>query len=244
MTKNRSIRILVADDHALMRRGIRGLLQDQPGWRVVAEAGSGKEAVDQASRLKPDVAILDVTMPGLDGLEATRRLREAAPGTKILILTMHESRQMVRRLFQAGANGYVLKSDFPRSLVTAVKEVSHDKRFLSDRVAEIVLDGFLDLPDASPEFPLPQRSQRKPTHRETEIIRLLVAGKTHKEIAVELSMAVRTVETHRARIMWKLGLNSFADLVQYAIGHGHIRVDPVDGNTRNPEDALELKETP
>jgi DNA-binding NarL/FixJ family response regulator len=124
------LRILVADDHALFRRGIRALLHDQRGWRVVGEAGSGREAVDQAQRLKPDVAILDVTMPDLDGLEATRQLRQTAPDTKVLILTMHESKQMLRRVLEAGASGYVLKSDFPHSLVEAVKNVSRGEAFL------------------------------------------------------------------------------------------------------------------
>jgi DNA-binding NarL/FixJ family response regulator len=220
--QTQELRILVADDHALVRRGIRELLHDQRGWRVVGEAGSGREAVDQAKRLKPDVAILDVTMPELDGLEATRQLRQAAPDTKVLILTMHESKQMVRRVLQAGARGYVLKTDFPRSLVTAVKNVSRDKRFFSAKVAEIVLHGFLESPDTPREIPATEPSERKPTQRESQIICLLVAGKTNKEIAVELGMAVRTVETHRAKIMLKLGLNSLPQLVQYAVRNGLI----------------------
>jgi DNA-binding NarL/FixJ family response regulator len=221
MTKDtEELRILVADDHALMRRGIRTLLDDQRGWTVVAEARNGREAVDQAKRLKPDIAILDVTMPELDGLEATRQLRETVPNTKVLILTMHESRQMVRRLLEAGASGYVLKSDFPRSLVDALRSVSRDKRFLSSKVNEIVLNGFLGVPDGSDEIPAAEWLERKPTQRETQIIRLLGAGKSHKEIAAELGIAVRTVETHRAKIMLKLGLNSAPQLVQYALRNG------------------------
>lgn len=219
------LRILVADDHALMRRGIRGLLDDQPGWIVVGEAGTGREAIEQAKRLKPDVAVLDVTMPELDGIEATRQLREAAPDTKILILTMHESRQMVRRLLEAGASGYVLKSDFPRSLVNAVRSVSRDKRFLSSRVAEIVLHGFLEAGDLAREVPAAELAERKLTQREQQIVRLLGAGKSHKQTAAELGMAVRTVETHRAKIMLKLGLNSMPQLVQYALRNGLIAPD-------------------
>jgi DNA-binding NarL/FixJ family response regulator len=217
---NEQLRILVADDHGLMRRGVRGLLDEQRGWTVVAEAANGREAVEQAKRLKPDVAVLDVTMPELDGLEATRQLREATPNTKVLILTMHESKQMVRRLFEAGASGYVLKSDFPRSLVEAVRNVSRDKRFLSSKAAEIVLNGFLEAPDAPLESPPTKLSERKPTQRERQIIRLLGAGKSHKEIAAELGMAVRTVETHRAKIMLKLGLNTLPQLIQYAMRNG------------------------
>jgi DNA-binding NarL/FixJ family response regulator len=223
MTKDTEpLRILVADDHALMRRGIRSLLDEQRGWTVIAEAANGREAVDQAKKLKPDVAVLDVTMPELDGLEATRQIREASPDTKVLILTLHDSAQMVRRLLEAGASGYVLKSDFPRSLVEAVRNVSRDKRFLSSKVAEIVLNGFLDVPGMSDEIPPAALSERKPTQRELQIIRLLAAGKSHKEIAGELGMSVRTVETHRARIVLKLGLNSLPQLVHYAVRNGLI----------------------
>lgn len=170
-TQTQELRILIADDHALFRRGVRGLLQDQPGWTVVGEAGSGQEAVDQAQKLKPDVAILDVTMPDLDGLEATRQLRQAAPDTKILILTMHESKQMLRRVLEAGASGYVLKSDFPRSLVEAVKNVSRDKRFFSAKVTEIVFDGFLEASDA----PRKPRQQNYPSANQPNVRRRLSA---------------------------------------------------------------------
>jgi DNA-binding NarL/FixJ family response regulator len=223
MSKNiEKLRILVADDHALMRRGIRAMLDTERGWTVVGEAGTGIEAVEQAKRLKPDVAVLDVTMPELDGIEATRQIREAAPDTKVLILTMHESRQMVRRLLEAGASGYVLKSDFPHSLVKAVRSVSRDKRFLSSKVAEIVLNGFLEGAEVASEFPAAEGSERKLTPRERQITRLLGAGKSHKQTAAELGMAVRTVETHRAKIMLKLGLNSLSQLVQYALRNGLI----------------------
>jgi DNA-binding NarL/FixJ family response regulator len=220
--RTRQLRILVADDHALIRRGIRGMLQDQRGWRVVGEAGNGREAVEQATRLKPDVAILDVTMPELDGLEATLQLQQASPDTKVLILTMHESKQMVRRVLEAGASGYVLKSDFPRTLVEAVKNLSREKPFLSAKVGEIVLNGFLDAADPRSEVPQTELSARKPTKRESEIICLLATGKANKEIAAELGMAVRTVETHRAKIMLKLGLHSLPQLVQYAVHNGLI----------------------
>lgn len=227
MTKDSSqLRILIADDHALFRRGVRGLLEDQRGWTVVGEAGDGQQAVEQAKKLKPDVAILDVTMPELDGLEATRQLRQESPDTKVLILTMHESKQMVRRVLEAGASGYVLKSDFPRALIEAVKSVSRDKTFFSSKVTEIVFNGFLQATGAGdknlqPNLPA-EPSERKLTERELQIVRLLAAGKAHKEIAVELGMAVRTVETHRGRIMLKLGLNSLPQLVQYAIRNGLI----------------------
>jgi DNA-binding NarL/FixJ family response regulator len=211
-TKN--LRILVADDHELVRRGIRGLLRARRGWIVVGEARDGREAVEKANKLKPDVAILDISMPALDGLQATRQIRGAAPATEVVVLTMHESDQMVRRVLDAGALGYVLKSDLAAHLVKAVKAVSAGKLFLTPRVSDIVLKGFLktaDLPDPT------GHSQARPTPREVEIIRLLAEGKANKNIAAELGITIRTVETHRAKIMFKLGLHSLTELIHYAI---------------------------
>ena len=221
MKKIAELKILVADDHALMRRGIRDS-HDQDSWKVVGEAASGREAVDQAKKLKPDVAIVDVTMPELDGLETTRLLRQEVPDIKVLILTMHESTRMVRRVFEAGADGYVLKSDFPRSLVNGVKAVSQGKRFYSPNLAEIVVKAFLEEPQAPPEVPMAGFDERTPTARELQIIRLLAAGKANKEIAQELELSVRTVETHRAKIMLKLGLKALPGLVRYAVRNGLI----------------------
>jgi DNA-binding NarL/FixJ family response regulator len=212
----KSLRILVADDHELVRRGIRELLRARRGWKVVAEAVNGREAVEKASELKPDVAILDISMPDLDGLQATRQIREAARGTSVVVLTMHESDQMVRRILDAGALGYVLKSDLAKHLVKAVKNVSAGKLFLTPRVSDIVLKGFLKTGNqASPR----ENSRPRPTPREVEIIRLLAEGKANKEIAAELGITTRTVETHRARIMLKLGLHSLTELIHYAIRH-------------------------
>jgi len=217
MTKGtRSLRILVADDHELVRRGIRGLLRARRGWTVVGEAVNGQEAVEKANRLKPDVAILDISMPDLDGLQATRRIREAAPTTEVVVLTMHESDQMVRRVLEAGARGYVLKSDLATHLVNAVKHVSAGKLFLTPRVSEIVVRGFLKTGN---ESDLTEHSQARPTPREVEIIRLLAEGRANKEIAAKLGITIRTVETHRAKIMLKLGLHSIAELIHYAIRH-------------------------
>src|SRR6267154_655140 len=137
------LRILVADDHELVRRGIRGQLRARRGWIIVGEAMNGREAVEKASKLKPDVAIVDISMPDLDGLQATRQIREAAPSTEVVVLTMHESDQMVRRVLEAGALGYVLKSDLAAHLVKAVKDVSAGKLFLTPRISEIVVRGFL-----------------------------------------------------------------------------------------------------
>jgi DNA-binding NarL/FixJ family response regulator len=210
------LRILVADDHELVRRGIRGLLRARRGWTVVGEATNGLEAVDKANRLKPDVAILDISMPDLDGLQATRRIREAVPTTDVVVLTMHDSDQMVRRVLDAGALGYVLKSDIATHLVKAVNSVSGGKLFLTPRVSDIVLKGFLMTGNQSDPT---KHSQARPTRREVEIMCLLAEGKANKEIAVELGITTRTVETHRAKIMLKLGLHSLAELIHYAIRH-------------------------
>jgi DNA-binding NarL/FixJ family response regulator len=212
-----TLRILIADDHELVRRGIRTLLRTQRGWRIVGEAVDGMEAVDKATKLKPDLVILDITMPNLDGMEATRQICGVDPNIQVLVLTMHESVQMVRRVLEAGARGYVLKSDFASHLVQAVKAVSLGKLFLTPKVSGIVLNGFLN---AAKESPRNRNSQIRPTPREAEIIRLLAEGKSNKEIAPSLGITVRTVETHRAKIMLKLGLHSLAELIHYAISHG------------------------
>jgi DNA-binding NarL/FixJ family response regulator len=213
---SKKLRILIADDHELVRRGIRGLLRAQGLWKVAGEAASGREAVEKARKLKPDVIILDIGMPDLDGLEATRQIREAAPNTEILVLTMHQSTQMVRRVLEAGARGYVLKSDLAGHLVKAVNCVSKGKVYLTPKVSEIVLKAFLDTgTEAHRAF----SSRVRPTPREAEIIRLLAEGKANKMIATELGITVRTVETHRSKIMLKLGLHSLTQLVHYAIRH-------------------------
>lgn len=214
-TKNASkLRIVVADDHELVRRGIRDLLEIQRGWKVVGEAANGREAVEKVRKLKPDIAILDVTMPDKDGLEVTRQVREAAVETRVLILTMHESDQMVRRVLEAGARGYVLKSDMAMHLVRAVKNLARGKISLTPKVSEIVLQGFLKVGDIAKSS---EQTQAQPTRREMEIIGLIAKGKGNKQIATELGITVRTAETHRARIMMKMGFHSLTDLIHYAI---------------------------
>lgn len=209
-----TLRIVVADDHELVRRGIRDLLQVQRGWKVVGEAAGGRDAVEKVRKLKPDIAIMDITMPEADGLEATRQIREAAAQTRVLILTMHESDQMVRRVLEAGARGYVLKSDMAMRLVQAVKDLANGRISLTPKVSAMVLEGFLK---GGPESKLAENGHSRPTPREIEIIRLLAEGKTNKEIAADLGITIRTVETHRGRIMMKMGFHSISDLIHYAI---------------------------
>jgi DNA-binding NarL/FixJ family response regulator len=209
------LRILIADDHGLVRRGAREVLNSRHGWRVVGEAANGREAVQKAIDLKPDVAVIDIGMPDLDGIEVTRQVRKAVPEIKVLVLTMHDSDQMVRRALEAGAHGYLLKSDLTDSLPKAVKAISEGKRFFTPEVSEIVLEGFLK---TKGQHQVEWKDTRT-TPRETEIIGLLAAGKTNKEIAALLQITVRTVETHRSKIMLKLGIHSLAELIHYALRH-------------------------
>ena len=212
----KNLRVLIADDHELVRRGARAVLHSQPGLRVVGEAVNGRDAVEKAIKLKPDVAVLDISMPDLDGVEVTRRILKEVPITKVLVLTMHESDQMVKHALDAGARGYILKSDLTKCLAKAVKAVSEGKRFLTPKVSEIVLDGFLN---TSSQHHGGQVGVR-PTPREMEIISLLAQGKANKEVAAQLGITVRTVQTHRSKIMLKLGFHSLADLIHYAIRNG------------------------
>jgi DNA-binding NarL/FixJ family response regulator len=209
----KKLRILIADDHGLVRRGARAVLRSR-GWSVVGEAANGREAVQKAIALNPDVAVVDIGMPDLDGVEVTHQIRAAVPDTKVLVLTMHESDQMVRRALDAGARGYLLKSDLTECLAKAVKAIAEGKRFLTPKVSEIVLDGFLK-PRSQHQHGKPAGSRATP--RELQVIRLLAEGKTNKEIAPLLGITVRTVETHRAKIMLKLGLHSLAELIHYAL---------------------------
>jgi DNA-binding NarL/FixJ family response regulator len=183
------VRLLVADDHEIVRKGLRSLLEAQPGWQVTAEASDGREAVEKARAMKPDVTVLDISMPSLNGLEAARQMIKNDARAKILILTMHESDPLIREVLDAGARGYVLKSDASRDLVSAVKKID-------DRADE----------------PLTRL-----TPRQREIVQLLAEGKSSKEVAVALGLSVKTAETHRANIMRRLDCHSVSELVRYAV---------------------------
>jgi two-component system response regulator NreC len=186
----------------------------------VGEAANGREALQKAIDLKPDVAVIDLGMPDLDGIEVTRQVRKAVPEIKVLVLTMHDSDQLVRRALEAGAHGYLLKSDLTNSLPKAVKAISEGKRFFTPEVSEIVLEGFLKKKD---QHHLVEVKGARTTPRETEIMNLLAEGKTNREIAALLHITVRTVETHRSKIMLKLGIHSLAELIHYAMDHGITR---------------------
>ncbi len=207
-----ALRILIADDHSVVRAGLRALLESRQGWEVSAEASDGRDAVEKATKLKPDVAVLDIGMPLLNGVEATHRIRTASPTTEILILTMHESDDLVQQVIQAGARGYILKDDADRVLIAAVEAASQHKPYFSTRISTAVPDDSAASPSDTPK---PTRARLTP--REREILQLLAEGKSNKEVAGLLGISVNTAEAHRANIMLKLGVHSFAELVHYAI---------------------------
>ena len=208
------LRLLVADDHEIVRKGLRALLEAQPGWQVTAEASDGREAVEKAKEVKPDITVLDIGMPSLNGLEAARQMLKNDSRSKILILTMHESDTLIREVLDVGARGYVLKTDANRDLVTAVNAVRSNKTFFTAKVAQMVLEGYLDKkPRKDPVGPANGRL----TPRQREIVQLLAEGKSSKEVAVALGLSVKTAETHRANIMRRLDCHSVSELVRYAV---------------------------
>jgi DNA-binding NarL/FixJ family response regulator len=209
----KTVRILIADDHELIRKGIASTLAEVPGWTVVGQAENGRQAVELAASLRPDIVILDMTMPELNGLEATRQILAHRTGERVLILTAHESEQLVREVLNAGAQGYVLKSDAGRALVTAVEALMDGRPFFTSKVARIVLDGFLRSPEGAPSSDPAQTL----SPREREIVQLLAEGKSNKEVARALGITVKTAETHRGNIMRKMEFASLSDLIRYAI---------------------------
>jgi DNA-binding NarL/FixJ family response regulator len=211
------LRILIADDHDLIRRGVRDLLAARSGWQVVGEACNGADAVRKAVSLRPDVAILDFSMPELNGPGAAAQIAEKVPETGVVVLTMHDSEQVMREVLQSGARGLVLKTDADRDLLEAVEAVARKRHFFTTRLSELVLDGYLT------GFVAREKVKNKVaqlTERECEVVRLLADGMSSKEAATRLQISIRTVESHRINISRKLGFNSIAKLVHYAIRHG------------------------
>jgi len=206
------VRILIADDHQVVRTGLRALLESRAGWQVCAEAANGREAVEKAGQLKPDVAVLDIGMPLLNGVEATRQIRKLSPQTEVLILTMHDSEVLVQEVLEAGANGYILKDDADRNLVAAVDALRRHKPYLSSRVSEAASSAV-----GSDGSSFSRSSRSRLTPREREILQLLAEGKSNKEVAGFLGISVKTAETHRANIMLKLDFHSITELVRYAV---------------------------
>jgi DNA-binding NarL/FixJ family response regulator len=211
------LRVLIADDHDLIRRGVRDLLAARSGWQVVGEACNGADAVRMVVSLRPDVAILDFSMPELNGPGAAAQIVEKVPETGVVVLTMHDSEQVMREVLQSGARGLVLKSDADRDLLEAVETVARKRHFFTTRLSELVLGGFLAGPAAKDKV---KSKLAQLTERECEVVRLLADGMSSKEAATRLQISIRTVESHRINISRKLGFNSIAKLVHYAIRHG------------------------
>jgi DNA-binding NarL/FixJ family response regulator len=216
-----ALRILVADDHEVVRKGLVALLHGQRDWQVCGEAAEGRDVVEKTLQLKPDVVIVDLGMPNLNGLEATRQILKANPQARILILTLHDSDQVVREVLNAGARGFLLKSDAARDLVAAVEALGQDKTYFTSRVAAMVLEGFLK---KDPPGSVPGTGRNRLTPREREVVQLLAEGKSTKEVAVDLGLSVKTAETHRSNIMRKLQLHSVSDLVLYAVRNNIVHV--------------------
>lgn len=211
-------RVVIADDHEVVRKGLRIVLE-AAGHEVCGEASNGREAVALAGRLNPHVAVLDVSMPDLNGLEAARQITSGTPGVEVLILTMHESEQMVRDILSAGARGYLLKSDLTQDLVAAVEALRDHRPFFTSKVTELVLSGYLGRGGA-PAHPEPATTRLSP--REREVVQLIAEGLSTKQIAARLGISVKTVETHRTNILRALRADSVSDIVRYAIRNGII----------------------
>ena len=205
-------RILIADDHEVMRQGLKLVLEKEPGCEVCGVAKTGKEAVEQAKTLRPDIVVLDMSMPELTGVEAARQIKRALPETELLIFTANENEDVIRQVFDAGAKSYIRKADAPAQLVDAIKSLRQHKPFFTSKVSEVLFARFLDSSSARA-----QPADRALSEREREVVRLLAEGKSNKEVAAELNISSRTVEVHRAAAMKKVGVKSFSELIRWAI---------------------------
>ena len=204
------IRILLVEDHMMVRKGLRSLLENETGIEVVDEAGNGREAIQKVESLKPDIVLMDISMPTLNGLDATRQIKRQHPDMKILILTMHTAEEYVFEVLDAGASGYVVKQSAPNELVTAIHAVSRGETYLSPKVSGIVVQEILN-------GVLKKKKEHRLTEREREIVQLIAEGHSNREIADTLHISIKTVDTHRSNLMEKLDLHSIADITRYAI---------------------------
>ena len=210
-----SISILLVDDHELVRQGFNAMLEKHDDISVVGEAATGTEGIEKAFSLKPDVVVLDIALPDLDGIAVARRIHGAEPGIKILALSMHAERRFVSEMFAAGASGYILKASVLEELLNAIHTVSRGKRYLSPELVDLLLEDFIgdEAPSVSPAF-------ARVTPREREVLQLISAGKTTKEIAQMLDLSVKTVETHRQQLLRKLDCGNVVELTRLAIREG------------------------
>ena len=214
-TAMKAIRVLVADDHEVVREGVRALIARQPDMEVCGLASTGRESVELAGKAKPDVVVLDLTMPELDGLEVIRHIRKALPNTEVVVFSAHPPEDLIEEVFDAGAKSYIEKTSASKDLVSAIRSLAEHKPFFTSETSELLFAKFL-IPGAKQR---PDRKEQKLTVREREIVRLLAQSNSNKDIATTLGISIRTVETHRATLMHKLGVHSVAGVVRYAIRH-------------------------
>ena len=210
------IRIVLVDDHDVVREGLRKLLEGQPHWMVCGEAVNGRQAVKMCQEMKPDIVVLDISMPELNGVDASKQILKVSPATEILIFTMHESEQLVRDMLAAGARGYLLKSDPAHNVIEAVASLAIHRPYFNIRVSETILAGYLSAM-AKDTVSTRKCAGELLTGREREILQLLAEGRSNKQIARRLEIGVKTVETHRSAVMRKIGASSIVDVVRFAI---------------------------
>ncbi|MFN2621626.1 MAG: response regulator [Chthoniobacterales bacterium] len=213
------LRILIADDHDVMRQGTSAVIEHHPGWEVCGLAANGREAVARALELKPDIAVLDMTMPGLNGLDAAIQIKRDLPGTEILMFTAHESDDLIRKAFEAGVKSVVFKAEAHQSLLEAIESLARHKPYFTTKVSDVLFSNILNRAENRREE---TEAGERLTAREREIVQLIAEGKSNKEVAEALGISVRTAETHRAAILRKLKLDSVAGLVRYAIRNNMI----------------------
>ena len=209
------VKILLADDHEIVREGVRALIQRQPGWEICGEASTGRQAVELVEKLQPEIVIMDIGMPELNGLDATRQIKRVMPQCEVLIFTANETEEIVRHVFRAGARAYLLKAEANKHLVPAIEMLIKHRTYFSSKVSEMIFSGYMQGGAGVEDTSL--------TPRERETVQLIAEGKSNKEIAEVFGISVKTVETHRAAIMRKLHLDSFAALVRYAIRNGIVQ---------------------
>lgn len=215
-------RILVVDDHAVVRRGMRALINSQPGMEVCCEAANGVEAMEQLKQTKPDLAVVDLTMPEMNGLDFTVAAREESPGLEVLVLSMHFSEQLAREVLRCGALGYVMKSDDDSELLAAVEHARHHRPFFTSRLAATMAQKFMDSPNSASADGEEGMAGVPLTSREIEVVQLLAAGKSNKEVATAMGVSTRTVESHRNHIMHKMNFTSFSELIRFAVRSGMV----------------------
>jgi two-component system response regulator NreC len=218
-------RILIADDHDVVRSGLRMLLRSSPSFSIVAEAADGEEAVRMAEKCKPDVAIMDISMPKLDGIEATKRIKQNLPKTRIVILSVHEDEEYVFQTLRAGASGYLLKTAGKKEIFDAIRSAAAGEQFFSPGISKVIIEGFIKRDKEQAQEENQTAPQQLLTKRELEVLQYIAEGYTNRQIAEKLFLSFRTVNTHRANIMQKLSIHDTAGLVRHAINLGIVKLN-------------------